>query len=416
MGIEGLRALAAGSILVYHVWLHAAPSWDEGQLTLGPLTRWVFPHLGLGVTLFFALSGFLLYRPFAAAVVRGDPQPSVKRYLRNRGLRIIPAYWVIFLITALVLQTAFVRTSSNAFPDTGSITDPAQLLQNLFLLQNYDREAVLTGIGPTWSLAIEVVFYVSLPALVALAVLLARRATGRRGRVLAALAPAMLLLMIGLSGKAVAAFLVAPAPGEHLYEGTWHSVVERSFWAQADLFAFGMVIAVVRAQVEDGTLTLPRWWRGGALVALIAVAVPTTTFMTNLTEATGGDVSHYAYQTLMAISCGLLLALVALSVAGRAHRSRLARALDARPLVAVGIVSYSLFLWHEPLLLALREQGVTLDGQAGFVFNLAVVGLIAGVASALTYRFVEAPALRLKQRPAKGRAPTISRKEVEAAP
>ncbi len=55
--------------------------------------------------LFFVLSGFLLWRPIASAVLRGRRLPSVRRYARNRALRILPAYWVVLLATALVLQS-----------------------------------------------------------------------------------------------------------------------------------------------------------------------------------------------------------------------------------------------------------------------------------------------------------------------
>lgn len=56
-GIEGARAVAAGSVLVYHCWLFGSP--DGTSPRLGPLTG-VMPHLALGVILFFSLSGFLL--------------------------------------------------------------------------------------------------------------------------------------------------------------------------------------------------------------------------------------------------------------------------------------------------------------------------------------------------------------------
>jgi peptidoglycan/LPS O-acetylase OafA/YrhL len=87
-GIEGLRAIAAGSILIFHGWRYG--SLDQSPPQFGPLTS-IMPHLSLGVILFFCLSGFLLYRPFAAAVLRATPGPSIRNYLRHRVLRILPA-------------------------------------------------------------------------------------------------------------------------------------------------------------------------------------------------------------------------------------------------------------------------------------------------------------------------------------
>lgn len=68
---------------------------------------------------------------------------------------------------------------------------------------------------------------------------------------LALLGPPLLLLIVGLTGKAVAGhvFPAAPTAG---YGNNWHSVVERSFWAQADLFCFGMVVAVAYVQIACG--------------------------------------------------------------------------------------------------------------------------------------------------------------------
>jgi peptidoglycan/LPS O-acetylase OafA/YrhL len=61
-GIEGLRAIAASSVLIYHVWLYSNPNGRTAGV--GPLDR-VLPDFAFGVILFFTLSGFLLYRPFA---------------------------------------------------------------------------------------------------------------------------------------------------------------------------------------------------------------------------------------------------------------------------------------------------------------------------------------------------------------
>ena len=74
--------------------------------------------------------------------------------------------------------------------------------------------------------------------------------------------------------------------------------------------------------------------------------------------------------------------------------------LEARPIVWVGLVSYSLFLWHEPIIWWLRDQGMLASSSSvtAFVANLAIVGTVSLVLSGLTYRVVELPALRWKAR------------------
>ncbi len=102
VGIEGLRGIAAASVLTAHVWLISQPSGHFFEL--GWLNTYVFPQLKNGVTLFFVLSGFLLFLPFVAAALRDEPRPAFDAYLRNRALRILPAYWFILLCTALCFR------------------------------------------------------------------------------------------------------------------------------------------------------------------------------------------------------------------------------------------------------------------------------------------------------------------------
>jgi peptidoglycan/LPS O-acetylase OafA/YrhL len=398
MGIEGMRAVAATTILVYHGWLYSDPS---GRPTdLGWLSTSVMPHLVLGVTLFFTLSAFLLYRPFAAAIMRDEPLPGVKKYLGNRALRIVPAYWVIFLIVALVLEAALVDPST----DSSGALDSDVLLRNLLLIQGYSPGTLLTGIGPAWSLAVEVVFYLALPLLVLLAWMLARRASTRAGRRLAVLSPALVLLAIGLSGKLVAAFAVTSGSG---WDATWNSVIQRSFWGQAHLFTLGILIAVLRVDAEDGMLRVPHWWRTALWISLPLVALPLLI----------SGLPLNVYEALMIVACGILLALVVLP-GSRSTASPLLRLLGSRPLVATGVVSYSLFLWHEPLARWLEAHGLTAAGTAGFLLNLVVLGTISWLLAALTYRFVELPALRRKSRRTRTReqgAP-VPAHQVQAAP
>ena len=391
-GIEGLRAIAAGSILIFHGWRYGSP--DQSPPQFGPLTS-IMPHLSLGVILFFCLSGFLLYRPFAAAVLRATPGPSIRTYLRNRALRILPAYWAILFVTGVMLNAALLRDGSSEM-ELGSLArQPATLAKNVALVHSYDPETLLTGIGPAWSLVIEVAFYATLPLLAMLAVLLARRARTRGGRRLATLVGPVVLLALGLLGKAFAHFVRAHSDvGSSGWGADWYSVLARSFLTNADLFVFGMLLAVLHTDIEDGLLRLPRWWRYAAAVGAGAVALAAVHITSNTTGI--GDAK---YDTLMTIPCGLLLAIVVLPDPTPA-RHWLPGLLDSRPLVAIGLVSYSLFLWHEPLTHWLREQSLTLAGTGGFVVNLVVLALVTGLLSWLTYRYVEVPAMSRRRRQA----------------
>jgi peptidoglycan/LPS O-acetylase OafA/YrhL len=401
-GIEGLRAIAASSILVLHVWTLAP---GENGTLLGPLERFR-PDLAFGVILFFTLSGFLLYRPFAAAIIRDASAPSIRRYFRNRALRILPAYWVILLLCAALGSLRYWDSSDRLV--NGRLLDPAKLAGTAAFVQDYSPSTVSTGIGPAWSLAVEVVFYCSLPLLVLMAARLARGRGSRAGRRWAVLAPAVSILVVGLSGKAAAAFLVPPSSAYDGWQQNWHSVLERSFWCQADLFAFGMALAVVRTDWEDGLLRLPRAWRSSAFTLAAGIYILVTT------TSRGQRLGHSPANTLIALACALVLALVVLT--DSASPSRFVRILETRLFVAAGVVSYSIFLWHEPLILWLKHHGLTVAGPGGFVIDLAVVVVVTGIASMITYRFVEAPALRLRFRAGRAESTPVPAAQIEAAP
>jgi peptidoglycan/LPS O-acetylase OafA/YrhL len=386
-GVEGLRALAATSIVVYHCWRYGTPG--GARVDLGPLSRFVLPHLPIGVTLFFALSGFLLYRPLAAAALRGTARPRLGAYLRNRALRILPAYWVVLVVIAVLLSVALVRRSPSTLELGRLVGQPGALLSNALLVHNYLPGTLDTGIGPAWSLAVEVVFYLVLPGLGWLAGACARTASTRTARSWAALVPVGVLLLVGFAGKASATYLVPPATGY------WHAMLVRSFAYYADLFAFGMALAVLHVKVQDGDLRVRAWWRWAAGVALVLTVLVIVLLADRGLLPAWGVVNPY--QRLTALACALLLALTVLTGPGQAAPP-LVRLLEMRPLVAVGLASYSLFLWHEPVVRWLERQRLTMDGSGGFWVNLAVVAVVSGGLAALSYRWVERPALRRKAR------------------
>jgi peptidoglycan/LPS O-acetylase OafA/YrhL len=385
-GIEGLRAIAAGMIVLVHVWGFSSPDGDALGFDL-----WIgdaLSTLSVGVTLFFTLSGFLLYRPFVAAIARDRQHMSIRAYLRNRALRIAPAYWVILFACAVVIGTVYLR--DGAVLEVGRLTNPFEFLQAALLLNNYRPTTLGIGIGPAWSLAVELVFYLVLPLLVLGAAWLARRAAGRRGRVLALLGPPLLLLVVGLTGKLVAGhvFPAAPTAG---YGNNWHSVVERSFWAQADLFCFGMVVAVAYVQMADGRLRLPANWRP------IAVALGLLIFIPSAATMGQGEQSYLLQNTGQALALALVFAAIVMPYGAETPPTRAIRVLESPLLVSIGVVSYSVFLWHLPVIVWLSAHGLTLSGWGGLVINAAIVTVVVGALSALTYHFVERPALRRKR-------------------
>ena len=170
---DSLRALAAISILVVHVGIFSGV---YGNSWYGPYIA----NLDIGVPFFFLLSAFLLYRPFVAARVEGRDYGSLLTYARRRFIRIVPAYWAVLTISAVVpgMAGAF---SSNWWVYYG-------LLQNYPIYTGEGNcsaaapnalDTFRCGVPPAWSLAVEVMFYAALPVFALAAAWLGRRWKGR---------------------------------------------------------------------------------------------------------------------------------------------------------------------------------------------------------------------------------------------
>ena len=111
--------------------------------------------------IFFVLSGFLLFGPWVKAAATDGPAPSVRRYAWHRVRRIMPAYVVTVLVAYLVYHF---RTAG---PNPGHTW--MGLFRNLTLTQIYTDNYLFSylhqGLTQMWSLAVEVAFYVALPLL-----------------------------------------------------------------------------------------------------------------------------------------------------------------------------------------------------------------------------------------------------------
>ena len=138
--LDGLRALAVTAVFIYHAAL--------GSKTLTEHAADVVVHFDTGVQIFFVLSGFLIYRPFAAAHLAGRRVGMVQSYARRRAMRIYPAYWLALGVLLLI--------------GTVTVANGWMLLANLTLTQTY-FERFPQGLPQAWSLVVEVSFYVFVP-------------------------------------------------------------------------------------------------------------------------------------------------------------------------------------------------------------------------------------------------------------
>ena len=181
----------------------------------------------LGLICFFVLSGFLLYRPFARAALRGGEPVPIKRYALRRAARIVPAYYVSVLGCLLLYSAVGYPT---LVPSAGELP--------LFAVfgQNYSIDTVMKINPVTWSLCVEAAFYVLLPLLGLIAFLLGPRRTGHQAAVL-----------IGLIGLTVAWNIV-------LHYADLGALASKALPSYIGHFALGMLLAmwVEWRSIRDG--------------------------------------------------------------------------------------------------------------------------------------------------------------------
>ncbi|WP_167103681.1 acyltransferase [Mycobacterium sp. DL592] len=391
VGLDGPRGLACAAVLVLHVNAHYSPKvMDAFKLQL----------LGQALVFFFALSGFLLYLPFVRAIL-AEPAaakwPDTRVFGVHRLLRVFPAYLTIFLISSLVFGAVYLENVAIQPPGTdagtGRMTDPGALVANLTLLQSYLPQYFQTGLNPSWSLSLELVFYLSLPVFGAMALALRRR-TALAPIPVALLAP-LILIMLGALGKALAPvvqqWVGVNDPNLAEWGPNWLAVYNRSFVSLADNFAFGMIAAVLFAAIGTGLLTghVVRRLRWYCVPLLLAAAAASLVLIA---------LHSHVSSTAVALLSALLILFIVAPLA-RGEHSRFAAALDWAPLRYVGEISLSVYLWHFPVLLVLGRHGLMAgDTVAGMLRNVALVLAVSLVLASLTHRFVEKPAMAVAKR------------------
>jgi len=359
--LDGLRGLSALGIIVLHVWMFVYG--DAGRPPKGPLDL-VIGELRLGVPLFFLLSGFLIYRPFAGAALERRRPPTLRGYALRRAARILPAYW-------LALAAGFVLLPVLDHPLQA---DVEQLPAFLLFAQNYFPTTAQHVDPPMWTLGIEVAFYAALPLIAWVAL---RLGAGRRRQ----LSLCVALVAAGALFNALAFLL------------RWPDAVNDSLLLHIGEFGAGMAVAVA----VHGRL-LGRRVAAALLAAGVALVFANGAW--HALQVGDGELRH-----LVGDLPGVAgLALVIAALAGSSLR---ARALTVAPVRWLGTLSYAMYLTHYLVLIALRETGHWPDTLVPAL--LSVLGWTVPIALA-SWVLVERPAIAwARRRTTPARAPNAGR-------
>lgn len=370
--LDGLRALGALAVLTTHV------GFQSGDALQGPFAG-LLARLDAGVSIFFVISGFLLFRPYAVAHLAGQQWPDVRLYLRHRAIRILPVLWLTVAGAWLLLPTKGATWGD--------------YLRHAFMVHIYSSDRTLAGLTQMWSLATEVAFYLLLPVA---AWLLTRKHKGTRW-------------VVSAAGLCVLLFLAGP-----LWMGVC-TAIDRPIgrlWLPGYMgwFAAGMALAVWNAARTSGVLEESRieevlrhpgtvWALAAALFVLLSTPIAGPLDLSAPGVAT--IVTKNALYGLL----GLLVVVPAVTP-GAAEESGL-RYLSGRLGKYLGSISYGVFAYHL-VALGLLERAFKLQpfsGQFGirFASTLAVSTFVA----TLSFYLLERPLMRKSRSHEQPKAPTF---------
>lgn len=327
--IDGLRAVAVLPVVLNHADL---PGFGGGFV---------------GVDIFFVISGFLITGILAEEIEAG--RFSILRFYERRARRILPALMVVL---AACLVGGWFLLSPERYESLGKSTLATLLFSsNLWFWQEaadyFAADVKLQPLLHTWSLAVEEQFYLFFPILLWV---IARLRAGWIG-IVAALSAASLLLSVWMTTTTpIANFYLMPT-----------RIWELGAGALLALGAFPRSLSRFSEVIG---------WLGLGLIL---------TSMALITE-------HTPFPGLAAL--GPVLGATLLILAGAGAGSGASRLLSLRPLVWIGLLSYSLYLWHWPILVAAKTALDTPD----LGFGTALACVLASILAAWTsWRWVERP-------------------------
>lgn len=411
--IDGLRAIAVLMV----VFLHGYDAGTvRGRLPSGiigvPLTPWhvdvapILNHGGMGVRLFFVLSGFLLAQSWLKASYTGAPRPSIYTYFKLRVFRLVPAYYVCLFLTLLFFTPVFIPAAL-VYSHDGLLILLSHLIFVQFLVPiastSYNFDGVL------WTLTIEALFYVTLPLIIhffyrkrwmiALPVAVAiqigwlyacqhyfgglaqlvQASVAHNPYILPHFNPAESLLFLQMQyPRHIADFALGITCCNfytRLRVGLPRGRVIRTLtapWAGVIYFALGwtiMLLYMYTTPLPDGTDYAP-WW--------------------NANPALFATLTYYFSEVVAALACTLVLAGLCFGFTG------MRLAFSVLPLRLIGIISYSIYLWHVPLIFVIVHNPAigALSPTDRFHSVLLLDLLLVLSLSAFMYLAVEQPFIR----------------------
>ncbi len=361
--LTGIRAVASGMVVLFHYFL-AAKALRAADL---PAVSWLFGNGQTGVSIFFALSGFLITLRYRDSFARGSVR--FRDYWLRRLIRIYPVY--AFTLTFGAIVPALLEGSQD-------YANPLTWIGLYGMGQALTFSIFALGIPVGWSLTIEEIFYLLAPRL-------GRWLDNRRGGITVVVGTGAIIALVSAGIFGLTLLLPVGPAGEAL--GPWVSrmpldlLFNASFFARIPEFASGMVSAILLLRFR--TRIVPR-----ARALVLSGTAAAVLFMFAQNEALGaGHYSLYAFLRFLSATGGAALML---GLASAPPNTAIARFLSLPLMDYLGKTSYALYLVHLSIPIQRIWSGlVSLPFHP--LFSVPIIYVIAVGASILLYELVEHP-------------------------
>lgn len=381
-GLTGLRGIAALWVFFLHSWQIIIPALTiekpfyilRNQFDI-EIENFTPIFMGwVGVHIFFVLSGFLLFLPFAEKLLHPDKTLSLGYYLKRRVGRILPAYYVQFVIL-MVLATVGLH---------GVVPLPGDVMAHLLMIHNFSPAYSFSMNEVYWTLPIEFSFYLLLPLLF---LLIKRVGWG-----------IFILSVIGMViiNKLMLFPLMMDKPQGYKI---W---LFGQLPARLDLFVYGMVAAFLYTKYNHFFRMSPHksYFEWGLIIS----GISGLWLMLRYLAVIGGEHYWNGHWSLFLWDtvAGMMIMLLVLGIT---FNGMLTRMLFANKFILfIGTISYSIYLWHYVIVKLLFENASIIDyinrfaGHEKFIVVIIMVIPLTLIVSALSYRYVELPFLMLGSR------------------
>jgi len=371
-GLDGLRAVAATLIVIHH------SGFSSGLTFRSDFLGQFLSRMDIGVSIFFVLSGFLLYRPYVEKQFEEKKPDKTKHFWAKRLVRIYPAYWLALIV---ILWSGAVEVFG---------TNGATLALSLTHIY-HSPHALFYGISQSWSLATELGFYLVLPFLAGF---------GRKLTKGKSIDQQALRLLIMCAGLIILSFIfrivIATFAEPDLY--WWGASANLWMPSYLDTFSVGMVIAVVSVWASKETrvakfispfVRKAWWWWLSAIILfwLVSTQMGLPRGFEGAPWNKNLGIEMIRQTIYWAIGVCLLIPLIFSS--NTPNRS--IKFLSSKTMTYLGTISYGIYLWHQGFL-TWAHQWLNWPELSGNFFSLLALSFIgSSLVAGLSYKFLEKP-------------------------